>query len=140
MNKVQRKVEYALMALKYIASKKQGEVTTAKEVAERFQSSFDMIARVLQTLVANEWLHSTQGVNGGYLLAKDLSQISLLDLMEALSGPTAIAKCLSTDETCDLQTTCNISSPIQELNHQLSSFYKGLKLNTLLVEKESSHV
>jgi Rrf2 family protein len=93
-----------------------------------------MIARVLQQLSQKGWLHSTHGVNGGYFLAQDLSQISMLDLMQALNGETSISKCLTADEVCELQSTCNIKSPIHNLNKQLNSFYKRLTLHSVLRE------
>jgi Rrf2 family protein len=45
------------------------------------------LLQVLRTLVNEGLLKSTRGVDGGYRLAKPLSQISLLDIVEAIDGP-----------------------------------------------------
>jgi Rrf2 family protein len=45
------------------------------------------LLQVLRTLVNQGLLRSTRGVDGGYRLTKPLSQISLLDVVEATDGP-----------------------------------------------------
>jgi Rrf2 family protein len=45
------------------------------------------LLQVLRTLVNQGLLRSTRGVDGGYRLARPLSQISLLDIVEATDGP-----------------------------------------------------
>jgi Rrf2 family protein len=45
------------------------------------------LLQVLRTLVNEGLLKSTRGVDGGYRLAKPLSQISLLDIVQAIDGP-----------------------------------------------------
>lgn len=131
MNKVHRKVEYSLMALKHMSLKRQGELTTAKEVSERYDAPFETIARALQMMAQRGLLRSEQGAQGGYSISKDLRQVTLLDLVETMEGPTRIAKCLG-DHTCDIQGKCNIRSPILSLNLRLKGFYQSLSLEELL--------
>jgi Rrf2 family protein len=45
------------------------------------------LLQVLRTLVNEGLLKSTRGVDGGYRLAKPLSQITLLEIVEAIDGP-----------------------------------------------------
>jgi Rrf2 family transcriptional regulator, nitric oxide-sensitive transcriptional repressor len=135
MNKINRKIEYALMALKYMSQKIPGELTTAKEVSENFRTPFDATARVMQIMAQKGWLRSEQGAFGGYQITKDLSKVSMHDLIEIIEGRTAVVRCLhnSKDNSCEIQTTCNIASPISKLNFKLNEFYQGLNLKELLV-------
>lgn len=136
MVKINRKLEYALMALKYMSQKIPGELTTAKEVSEAFRTPFDATARVMQQMAQKGGiLRAEYGVNGGYQITKDLAKVSFYDLVEVVDGPTAVAKCLHKESPCEIQDTCNIVSPIVTLNSQLTDFYKGLSLKDLLVEK-----
>ena len=132
MNKVHRKVEYSLMALKHIGAKASGELTTAKEVADAFHAPFEAMARSLQIMAQTGLLRSEQGKQGGYKLTRTLDQVTLLELIEMMEGKTAIAKCLSSGETCDIHNSCNIISPIQNLNNRLSDFYRGLSVQEIL--------
>jgi Rrf2 family nitric oxide-sensitive transcriptional repressor len=132
MNKLNRKLEYSLMALKHMSRKAPGELTSAKEVADSYSAPFDATARVLQLMAQRGLLRSEQGSNGGYQITKDLSKITLHELMEVIQGPTQIAKCLHKEEPCELQKSCNIISPVTTLNNKLNQFYQNLTLRELI--------
>ncbi len=142
MNRLNRKVEYALMALKVMSRKHQGELTSAKEVVEVTGSPFDAVARVLQLMAQKGILQSEHGAHGGYLVVRDLSRVSLFELMELILGPMGVAKCLQDENECDLRSRCNIISPVSVLNRKLADFYKQLSVGELLrvKDKESSTV
>ncbi|KHD88499.1 MAG: hypothetical protein OM95_08275 [Bdellovibrio sp. ArHS] len=137
MNKINRKLEYALMALKYMSKKIPGELTSAKEVSDSFHTPFDATARVMQQMAQKGILRAEYGASGGYQITKDLSKVSIHDLVEIIEGPTALVKCLHKEAPCEIQGTCNIVSPITQLNHRLTEFYRSLSLKDLLVDKSS---
>ena len=130
MNRINRKVEYALIALKHMRAKAQGERTTVKEIAAQYGCPQDVTARVLQTLASRSLLNSETGVHGGYTIAKDLGRVSFYDLLEMIMGPLGVARCLHEAEegACELRQTCNIVSPIQTLNRRLADFYRSLSI------------
>ncbi len=134
MNKVNRKLEYSLMALKHMSAKRPGELTTAKEVAEVYRSPFDATARVLQLMAQRGLLKSEHGVQGGYQITRDLQRTTLHELIEIIQGPTKIAKCMHKKTQCEIHSTCNIISPITALNGKLSDFYKSVTLSELLFQ------
>ena len=136
MNKINRKLEYAVMALKYMSQKIPGELTSAKEVSDSFHTPFDATARVMQQMAQKGGiLRAEYGANGGYQITKDLAKVSIHDLVEIIEGPTALVKCLHKEEPCEIQKTCNIVSPITNLNLKLTEFYKSVSLKDLLVER-----
>lgn len=132
MNRLNRKVEYALMALKVMAQRRQGELTSAKEVVDAVGAPFDATARVMQQMVQKQILHSEQGAHGGYHLIRDLNKISLFELMEIILGPLTVARCLHGQNECELAGNCNIMSPVQLLNRRLADFYRGISVAELL--------
>jgi len=143
MNKLNRKLEYSLIALKHMSLKTPGELTTAKEVSDFYQSPFDATAKVMQVMAGHGLLRSEQGATGGYQITRDLSKVNLQELIEVIQGPTKIAKCLqhSRDKNasedmdqapCDIQKSCNIISPVVNLNNKLNEFYKSVTIRDLL--------
>lgn len=136
MNRLNRKLEYALMALKVMTQKRPGELTSAKEVVEVTGCPFDATARVLQLLAQKGILRSEQGAQGGYLVIRDLSRVSLLELMEVILGRMTVARCLHGDESCGLKSSCNIISPVTNLNRRLAEFYGRLSVGDLLRVKD----
>ena len=133
MAKLNRKIEYALIALKYMKGKAPGQVTAAKEICDVHGSPFDATARVLQQMVQRGVLLSEHGAHGGYQLIKDLDKISVFDLIEMVSGPVGLAKCLQINAgVCDIKSTCNIRTPVNYLNARLTEFYQNISVTELL--------
>jgi Rrf2 family protein len=117
------------MALRHMAAKYQGELTTAKEVSDSYKTPFDVTSKVMQTMAQKGLLKSEQGAYGGYLVLKDLSKVSVYDLIQILEGPVAIVKCLHAGPTsCELSQSCNIISPVNTLNEKVIEFYKNLSV------------
>lgn len=136
MNKINRKVEYALMGLKHMRAKQPGELTSAKEVSLQYGCPYEATSKVLQVLANSGLVRSEQGAHGGYQLVRDLNKVSMYELMEIMGGPVEIAKCISgkvkEEKSCDLHGTCNVMSPISILNRRLVEFYRSLMLGDLL--------
>jgi len=139
VNKINRKLEYALIALKYMQTKTPGELSTAKEISSQFHMPFDATARVMQILAQKGILKSEQGTNGGYQIIKDLNKTSLHELMKMIVGPVNLAKCFQKEKTsqerCEVLEHCSIMSPMHALNKKLVEFYEGIKLGDLLEPK-----
>ena len=133
MNKIHRKVEYALIALRHMKDKEQGQLTTVKEICRAYGCSFDATSRVLQVMVQKGLLKSEQGAQGGYLILKDLNTVNLLDLIEIVIGPISVVKCLDSDKGgCEMQENCNVIAPLAFLNDQIVEFYRGININQML--------
>lgn len=133
MMKLNRKVEYALIALCYMQDKRPGELTSVKEIASLHGCSFNLTSRVLQKLAAAGILQSVQGAQGGYLIVKDLADVSFLQLNSLLTEPAGLTRCIQgKGAACEIQETCNIISPIKRLNEKLQEFYKSLSVSALL--------
>jgi Rrf2 family nitric oxide-sensitive transcriptional repressor len=133
MKKVNRKLEYSLMALRHMCQKIPGELTTAKEVADSYHAPFDVTSRVMQLMAQKGLLKSEQGAFGGYQITKDLAKVTLDDLISIIEGPTKIAKCMHKEDPCEIQSSCNIISPIHNLNQKLTEFYQSVSLKDLLL-------
>jgi Rrf2 family protein len=132
MIKINRKVEYALMVLKLMKEKTSSELTTAREVCDRFDTPFDTTAKVMQLMNTAGILHSHKGVKGGYGLNRDLSQVSYMELAQLIEGKSFMMDCH--EGPCELMHKCNITQPIKRLNDYLINIFNALSLNELLAE------
>jgi Rrf2 family protein len=87
MMKLNRASSYALHAVVFMASEKPDRplpshvIARAQHIPERF------LVKVLKPLVAARVLMSVTGPNGGYRLAKPMTEITLLEVIEAVDGP-----------------------------------------------------
>ncbi len=131
MLRINKKVEYALMALREIAARDGGELTSAREICDRFKIPFDTTAKVMQAMNNAGILCSVKGTKGGYLLARSLESISYMDLVHLIEGKETEHFCESSKGQCELMGLCNISTPIEELNRKLNEFLENLTLHDL---------
>lgn len=133
MNRMNRQVEYGMMALKVLATLKSGAMISAKEIAESTGTPFDPMARVLQQMKQKGFINGEQGVQGGYFLQRDLNEISVHDFLEGLLGSTMVVKCIHEESECELSGNCNIKLPALSLNQKLEEFYKSLSMKEILL-------
>lgn len=110
--------------------KESQDLTTAREICDKFNTPFDTTAKVMQIMASQGLMNSLKGVKGGYTLSSDLSQISFLALSEMIEGKTFTMDCESSK--CEFFGTCNITAPIKRLNEYLEVFFNNLSLKELL--------
>jgi len=148
MLKINKKVEYALMALKFMADKAHDEeahlkgaaLTSAREVCDEFNTPFDTTAKVMQLMNNQDILKSTKGIKGGYSLNKNLNEITYMELVRLIEGKEHIGRvCEGKQGTCELFGKCNIATPVEKLNRKLNQFLETLTLEDLLQGAEFNH-
>jgi Rrf2 family protein len=132
MIKINRKVEYALMVLKLMKSKGPEELTTAREVCDKFKTPFDTTSKVMQIMNNEGLLHSQKGVKGGYFLSGDLSDVSYVALVQMIEGKSFMMDCH--EGPCEFIGNCNIGQPIKRLNDYIINIFATLSLNELLAD------
>lgn len=125
MIRISKKVEYALMALKFISNSAHKPVT-AREISDTNNIPYDLLSKILQKLKNENILASNQGTNGGYFMTKKPEEIPLYNLMSAIDGETVIAECLheSVDKDCCLVDTCSIKSPVSKLQKEVEDLFR----------------
>ncbi|MDA0991358.1 MAG: Rrf2 family transcriptional regulator [Verrucomicrobia bacterium] len=127
-----RQVEYALMALTDMHGAEPGEIFAVRGLCERHQIPFDVMSKTMQRLVRADILKSVKGVNGGYQLARDLSKISMLDLMEAVTGPQGVVMCLREHKACPLKGGCNVTRAMTAMDKKLKTLYRSTCVQELI--------
>lgn len=142
MLKINKKVEYALMALKFMSDKRDSlSLVSAREICDKFHTPFDTTAKVMQIMNNHDILTSVKGIRGGYSLNKSLSEITYMELVQMIEGKEEIGRvCTNHKGTCELIGSCNISTPVENLNKKLNGFLEKLTLSELLQGTEFNQV
>lgn len=109
-----------------LLSKGTGEPITTCEAAESMKVSAAHLSKVFQRLAKAGIVHAVRGPKGGYLLGRPLSEIRLLDVLEAVEGPMKLNKCLMTVPRCG-DDGCMLGGLLESINKQvLQQFEKKL--------------
>lgn len=120
MLKLSKKVDYALIALMYLAQQHgEGVSSSAREIASGNGLPPDLLAKILQKLAREGLVVSHQGTKGGYRLARDASELDVVTVIEAVDGPLSLTQCFTEEGMCEQFDNCNVKSPLQRLNDQV---------------------
>jgi len=93
---------YALHAVVHMAGREQfGRVVPSHITAQECGVPERFLLKVLKPLVAAQVLRSIKGPNGGYRLARKPNEITMLEIIEAVSGPIRADDPMSTDDPDD---------------------------------------
>ena len=128
------KTEYGLNCLVYMARQASGEVVSIKDMAQREHFSTAYIEKILQKLRSSGIVISHQGQNGGYVLARRPSQITLKDIVEALEGQTFEVFCepdVREQIVCTHFCLCGIRPVWAKTKELLDDFYGSITLEMM---------
>ena len=136
MFKMNRKIEYALISLKYMSDKDSGQLTSAKEICDVYETPFDPTSRVLQIMTQNGILSAAQGAKGGYQIIKDLFKVSTRELSDMIIGPIEITTCLHNHRSgCTLSSKCHIIGSMVNLNNRIRDLFDTISIADLIGKK-----
>lgn len=114
-------VEYGMRAVLYLAEK--GSICSSREVADEMSIPRDYLIQLAQLLRNAGIVHARPGKNGGYSLAKDASEISMLEIFNALQNDRLRAERKEAEDASDLlqDITAACSAVEREMEEYMSS-------------------
>jgi Rrf2 family protein len=128
--KLSRTVAYAVRATMQLAqSESEGPVPCSRlasdgKMPERF------LLQILRNLVTHGILRSTRGVDGGYTLVRPASEISLLEVIEAIDGPYD-AGAVDTEASAD-DSAAQIRQALSQVTDTTRKQLEAIKISQLL--------
>lgn len=137
MLRLSKKADYALMAMKHLASRHDaGGSSSAREIAETYEIPLELLAKVLQRLVRARLLVSVQGTRGGYRLGRSPLTIPVADVIQAVDGPVTVTACSPDDHRCEQYSKCSIRDPLWKIRGQIVEMLNTLSIADLTMEPE----
>src|ERR687892_1172520 len=121
MLRLSKKADYALMAMKHLATRPDAASASAREIAEQYDIPVELMAKVLQQLARRNLLTSHQGTRGGYRLARGSSAISVADIIQAIDGPLTVTACSTEAENCGQYAKCSVRDPLWKIKDRILS-------------------
>ncbi len=118
--------DYGFRAVLYLAQSGT-EVVEAQTIAQNEVMPIRYLLKIMPYLIKAGIVRSQRGIGGGYALARNPRDITLLDVIEAIEGPIRLNRCLLDEGYCSKQgpPDCRIHQALagiqQKLNDELSS-------------------
>jgi Rrf2 family protein len=88
-----------------------GRRVKAAELAELLGTTAGFVPQVAAPLVAKGWIRSDPGPTGGYVSVAPLADVSVLDVIEAVEGPSDTGRCVLEDRPCSGGGQCALHVP-----------------------------
>lgn len=129
--KLTTKGRYAVTTLLDLATSPQAAPTKIGHVAKRHGLSSAYLERLAGKLRDSGLLKSIRGAQGGYLLAKDASQITVADIMTAVEEQLDTTRCHGR-ANCQSGQQCSTHHLWEHLNQKINGFLAGITLADLI--------
>lgn len=136
---VTTKGRYAMRLMTYIASFPNRKVAL-REVAEAENLSLKYLEQLAHNMVREGLLTSARGHGGGYMLARDASEISAGDVLRATEGTTAPVACAALEEDgpgCPRESMCSTIRFWAGLDDVVERYVDSITLADLADQEES---
>ncbi len=141
-----KKTEYALIALAYLADRRE-RFSSARQIAQAYSLPLPVLMNILKALNHEGLVESTRGARGGYKLAAEPEAVSLTRLIEAIEGPVKLIQCADHDHdqaaegrgyVCERMGKCPIRGPVLQVHERLNNFLSDLTLADVVAHKKSA--
>jgi Rrf2 family iron-sulfur cluster assembly transcriptional regulator len=128
---VTREGDYGIRSVLYLARQPFKKVSFVNEISEEYKIPRSFLAKILQKLVKAKIVRSYRGVKGGFSLAKQARDISVLEVLEAIEGKLALNICLSEKKKCGFLKNCPTHFLWRNVQSKLSELFKKANFEEL---------
>ncbi|MBC1422638.1 Rrf2 family transcriptional regulator [Listeria seeligeri] len=136
--KYSKATNYALHTMVYLANLSAEKSVGVKELASKQNVSPTYLSKVLTMLVKADFVESITGVNGGYKLAKPATNISFLDVIQAIEGKMAFFHC-DPKNHAESKPHCLIGEVMGNAEQEMENYLSKQTIGSIVVETEKHH-
>jgi len=123
--------EYAIRALTELSLREDEGWVAVAAIAEATGLPAPYLGKILKDLVAADLLRSVRGPGGGYRLARDSGDISLLDVKLAIDGTRDLERCAVGLDPCSDETPCPLHADFKDLRERIRTYLASTSLAQL---------
>lgn len=126
---------YAICSLLELVKDDTGKHKSLNSIALDLDLSENYLRQLFMELKHNGIVKSVRGVGGGYYLARDIDEISILEVIEAVEGKVNIVPCLGQEsEVCPKEKVCSTRTVWDTLNSNIVEDLGNMTLKSLITE------
>ncbi len=136
--KITTKGKYGLRAMIDLAKYSEIEPVSIGSIAARQGISERYLEQLMTLLKKAEIIKSIRGAGGGYVLAKEMCDISVGDILRALEGNLESVTCagLSENDSCEAAGGCVSKYVWKRINESINRTVNEISLEQLVREEK----
>jgi Rrf2 family iron-sulfur cluster assembly transcriptional regulator len=133
------KGRYAVTAMLDLALKTGTKPMSLADISSRQSISLSYLEQLFAKLRRNDLVTSVRGPGGGYRLSRDSANISVAEIVDAVSESVDATECKGLGD-CQDGEMC-LTHPLWcDLSEQIHSFLSGISLASLVARNQVQHV
>jgi Rrf2 family transcriptional regulator, iron-sulfur cluster assembly transcription factor len=132
---ISTKGKYSVRAVVDIAQNSHGSPVTLKAISEREGISLLFLEQLFQQLRKGDIVKSIRGPFGGYVLARDASEITIGEVVRLVEPPLYSNSCFDKEESahdCRIADSCVSGAIWRQLDEHINSFMDSITLADLI--------
>jgi len=135
---ITRATEYAVRAVIFLAQQPKDSIVLKKDICRTQEVTPAFLTKIFQPLIKAGIVNSQRGVGGGFLLAKDPSEVNMLDILEAEEGKLKLNHCLIDTDFCQRDAYCSAHEVWYDAQREMAEVLKRYSIADLVRrEKEN---
>lgn len=135
--KISTRGRYGLRALLELALNSAKGPVPLKNIARSQGISAKYLEQLFISLKGAGLVKSVRGALGGYMLAKQPSEINLYDILSVLEGDLNLVDCLGNPQICQRRDQCATRPIWEEMNLKVKKYLCGITLAELVEQEET---
>jgi Rrf2 family protein len=138
MIRFSKMADYGVLLLGHFA-RHPDDLASATELADTYHMPAAVVKNLLKVFSKAGLLESRRGQHGGYRLAADPADVSLLGILSVVDGPVQLIDCAldelgSVGQGCEYEDVCHSRSPMVGVHKRIIAFLEGITLAELMTE------
>lgn len=131
---------YGIRAAIYIATQKNKQYVSIKEIADTLNISFHFLTKILQILTKKGIVNSVKGPKGGVTLRKKSNEITILDIIQAVDCDNIFDDCVLGLPGCSDENPCPMHSSWGVLRKDLREMLQKENIEDLAIQVQNKSV
>lgn len=132
MFKLSTKIRYGTRAIIRIAAQGGEGAVSLGDVSRAEDISLKYLESIISSLKKSGLVTSVKGPKGGYVLAKPLNKITLLDIAKALEGEVVLVDCCASGGDCERKGFCPTYETWFNLSRVMQKTMRSIILSDLV--------
>jgi Rrf2 family transcriptional regulator, cysteine metabolism repressor len=136
--RISTKGRYGVRIMLELSDRRLGGPVSADTLASDQKISANYIHNLLSKLQTVGLVQVVRGPRGGYTLARDPDQVTLLEIVIALEGDLDAVECLSDDNDCERSGHCATQEVWREVSDAVANVLGGISLKDLRERRDTN--
>jgi Rrf2 family protein len=126
-----RSAEYAIRAFVRLVDVPEGKYAMVRHIAEEAEIPTHFLAKILQQLARKGYLRSSKGPTGGFCLRMRASELSLLNIVDAVDGLADFERCPAGLAECNDNAPCGMHDSWKALRSRIIEYLERTSIEDL---------